>query len=74
LDSLENLHTNENVGNYALTKGVTVNVISITDGECCLENLGKVADISQGNVERINPLQLDNFKGILKKVTLATSV
>lgn len=85
LGSLENLETDEqkdevakwyeDVGNYALSKGVTVNVISITDGECRLENLGKVTDVSQGNVERINPLELkDNFRGILTKVTLATNV
>jgi len=65
----------EDIGDYALSKGVTVNVISITDGECRLENLGKVTDTSQGTVERIDPLELQaNFQGILKKELLATNV
>jgi len=52
-----------------------VNVVSITDSECKLENLGKICDITQGKVQRINPMQLtSNFKGILEKKVLATNV
>jgi len=65
----------EQMANWALEKGVVVNVISITDSECKLENLGKVCDITQGKVQRINPTQLTaNFKGILEKKVLATKV
>ncbi|ETO09581.1 hypothetical protein RFI_27796 [Reticulomyxa filosa] len=63
------------VAHWALEKGVVVNVISITDSQCKLENLGKLCDITQGAVERINPIQLaSNFKGILEKKVLATKV
>jgi len=52
-----------------------VHVISITDTECKLENLGKVCDTSQGKVEQINPKELTtNFKGILEKKVVATTV
>jgi len=65
----------EQIANWALENGVVVNVISITDSECKLENLGKVCDITQGKVQRINPLELTtNFKGILEKKVLATKV
>ncbi|ETO25294.1 hypothetical protein RFI_11843 [Reticulomyxa filosa] len=73
LDTVEQWY--EQVANWALEKGVVVNVISITDSQCKLENLGKVCDITQGKVQRINPLQLTtNFKGILQKKVLATNV
>jgi imidazolonepropionase-like amidohydrolase len=65
----------ESMGLMAMAKGVTVSVISITAAEASLENLGKVCDATGGEVDRVNPLKLqDNFAGILENAVLATQV
>eukprot|EP00457_Paulinella_chromatophora_P001328 gb/GEZN01001330.1/.p1 GENE.gb/GEZN01001330.1/~~gb/GEZN01001330.1/.p1 ORF type:complete len:829 (+),score=178.97 gb/GEZN01001330.1/:185-2671(+) len=56
----------------AARDGVTVSVVSITDQEASLENLGLVADATGGRVDRIDPLKLtDNFTGILENKVVA---
>jgi len=73
VDAAENFY--ENVGNTAAQAGVTVSFVSIADAECRLENLGRVADLTGGEVTRINPLELTtNFQGILEKPIIATNV
>jgi hypothetical protein len=63
------------VGNFAALKGVIISVISITDQEASLENLGMCCDLSGGQVDRIDPLKLtENFANILEKPVLATGV
>ena len=63
----------ENLGLHAMEKGVIVNVISITDDGCKLENLGKLTAACNGTVKRINPLKLtEKFSGILGNDLLAT--
>jgi hypothetical protein len=63
------------IGRRAAEAGVIVNVISITDAQCSLENLGTVADLTGGAVTRINPMELvNNFKGILSQNAVATNV
>eukprot|EP00475_Leptophrys_vorax_P037326 TRINITY_DN6417_c0_g1_i1.p1 TRINITY_DN6417_c0_g1~~TRINITY_DN6417_c0_g1_i1.p1 ORF type:complete len:723 (-),score=215.14 TRINITY_DN6417_c0_g1_i1:50-2218(-) len=65
----------KSVGTRAADAGVTISVISITDEHCSLENLGEVADLTGGSVERVNPLDLaKNLQGILSNEVLATSV
>jgi len=65
----------EGVANVAKLKGVTINVISIKGQECALEDLGKVADITGGQVERVDPVSImSDVKDMLKKPTLATQV
>jgi hypothetical protein len=73
VDAAENFY--ENVGNTAAQAGITVSFVSIADAECRLENLGRVADLTGGEVTRINPLELTtNFQGILEKPIIATNV
>lgn len=65
----------EQVGTTAAQAGVTVSFVSIADAECRLENLGRVADLTGGEVTRINALELTkNFQGILEKPVIATNV
>ena len=62
------------LGDYAMSKGVVVNIISITDDGCRLENLGKIVEITNGNLRRINPLNLaDKFSGIIENESVATN-
>lgn len=42
--------------------------------ECSLENVGKVADITGGEVEIVDPTQIaSNFASILQKPVIATN-
>ena len=43
----------EQVGQYAKTKGITVNIVSITGDECNLESLSKLAELTGGDVGEI---------------------
>eukprot|EP00486_Rosalina_sp_Unknown_P000113 CAMPEP_0201564840 /NCGR_PEP_ID=MMETSP0190_2-20130828/3443_1 /ASSEMBLY_ACC=CAM_ASM_000263 /TAXON_ID=37353 /ORGANISM="Rosalina sp." /LENGTH=931 /DNA_ID=CAMNT_0047981539 /DNA_START=123 /DNA_END=2918 /DNA_ORIENTATION=- len=62
------------LGDYAMSKGVVVNIISITDDGCKLENLGKIVEITNGNLKRINPLNLaEKFSGIIENQSVATN-
>jgi len=62
------------LGDYAMSKGVVVNIISITDDGCKLENLGKIVEITNGNLKRINPLNLaEKFSGIIENESIATN-
>jgi len=65
----------EMIGQYAKTKGVTVNIISIKGEECNIETLSKIADLTGGEVQRVDPKDLiDNFSNILNLPVLATNV
>jgi len=65
----------EGVANVAKLKGVTINVISIKGQECALEDLGRVADITGGQVERVDPATImKDVKDMLKKPTISTQV
>merc|ERR1712087_596839 len=64
----------EALGDYAMSKGVVVNIVSITDDECKLENLGKIVEVTNGNLKRINPLNLaEKFSGIIENESIATN-
>jgi hypothetical protein len=53
---------------------VTVSIISIEGGdECNIDTLSKIAEMTGGNVERVNPTKLtENFANILEKPLIAT--
>lgn len=46
----------EMLGEYAKGKGLTVNIISIAGEECNIDTLSKIADVTGGNVERVDPV------------------
>jgi len=63
------------IAEFAKLRGVVVSVISIEGAECKLENLGQVADVTGGNVSKVNPLNLtENFQAMLEKPIIATNV
>jgi len=65
----------EDLADYAKSRGVTVNVISMEGTDCKLALLGKVADKSNGIMNIVNPLKLgEQFKSILENRVIATSV
>ena len=65
----------ERIGEFAKQKGLTVNVVSIIGDECNLESLSKLAEITGGNVERVDPVSLTkNFANILAQPIIASNV
>jgi hypothetical protein len=48
----------EMVSQYAKNHGVTVNIVSIIGDECNLDSLCKLAEMTGGNVERVDPVTL----------------
>lgn len=65
----------ERVGEYAKGKGLTINIVSIIGDECNLDSLAKLAEITGGNVERVDPVSLTkNFASILSKPIIASNV
>jgi len=62
------------LGDYAVANGVIVNIISITDDGCRLENLGKIVEVTNGTMKRISPLNLaEKFSGIIENESIATN-
>lgn len=65
----------ERIGEYAKSKGLTLNIVSIIGDECNLESLSKLAEITGGNVERVDPVSLTkNFANILSQPVIASNV
>ncbi len=65
----------EAVGALAQQSGTSVRVLSIKGSECALEALGKVAELSGGEVDRVDPEKLsETFAAALSKKVLATNV
>ena len=65
----------EALGEFAKNKGITVNIISIEGEECNIDTLSKIAELTGGSVERVNPTQLtQNFSNILSLPVIATNV
>lgn len=61
------------IGQHAKEKNVSVSVISIEGEDCKMEFLGTTADISNGQVEIVDPLQLSTkVVSLLKNDILAT--
>merc|ERR1719361_2295577 len=62
------------LGDYAVANGVIVNIISITDDGCRLENLGKIVEVTNGTMKRISPLNLaEKFSGIIENESISTN-
>jgi len=61
------------VGLFAKRKGVIVSVISIKGSDTKLEKLGALADITKGQVDLVDPVNL-NFSGLLSSEVFATNV
>jgi hypothetical protein len=56
----------EIIGQYAKSKGVTVNIISIQGEECNIETVSKISELTGGEVQRVDPKNLiDNFSNML---------
>ena len=65
----------QQVGEFAKQKGLTINVISIIGDECNLDSLSSLADMTGGNVERVDPVELtSNFANILSQPIIASNV
>ena len=65
----------EQVGEYAKSKGITVNIVSITGDECNLDSLSKLAELTGGDVTRVAPVDLTkNFANILSLPIIASNV
>lgn len=65
----------ERIGQFAKSKGLTVNIVSIIGDECNLDSLSKLAELSGGNVERVDPISLTkNFANILSEPIIASNV
>jgi len=63
------------LGEYAKSKGIVVSVITIKGDGCKLESLGKICELTNGKVTRVNPENiLEDFANILKDEVLATKV
>ena len=46
------------IGEFAKQKGVMVSIVSIVGEECNIKTLSKIAEMTGGQVERVNPLEL----------------
>ena len=65
----------ERIGEFAKNKGLTINIVSIIGDECNLDSLAKLAEITGGNVERVDPVSLTkNFANILSQPIIASNV
>jgi len=67
--------TYEKIGRLAKEHGVNINVLSIRGEDCCLSQLGQIADISSGTVDIVDPLDLSKqVVQIMNKPILGTGV
>ena len=65
----------ERLGELAQEKGITVSIVSIDGEECNIDTLSKIAELTGGQVERVDPVQLtQNFANILSLPVIATNV
>lgn len=65
----------EAIGEYAKTKGVTINIISIKGDQSNIDSLSKLSELTGGEVELVDPKDLiGNFSNILSIQTIATNV
>ncbi len=63
------------VGELAKSKGVSISLISIVGDECRLEMLSPLADLTAGDILKVDPLNLAaDFANILSEAVIATNV
>lgn len=59
----------------AQASGVTINIVSIEGDEANIDSLSKLAELTGGNVERVNPTTLTSeFANMLSVPVIATNV
>ena len=65
----------EKVGQLAQQRGVSISVISLVSAECKLNFLASVAELTEGNILKVDPMRLsEDFASILAEKILATDV
>eukprot|EP00826_Nyctotherus_ovalis_P031174 TRINITY_DN2488_c0_g2_i3.p1 TRINITY_DN2488_c0_g2~~TRINITY_DN2488_c0_g2_i3.p1 ORF type:complete len:562 (+),score=186.15 TRINITY_DN2488_c0_g2_i3:80-1765(+) len=63
------------VGELARAKGVSISIVSIVSEECNLEMLSPLADLTGGDIIKVNPMNLSSdFASILSESIVATNV
>jgi len=63
-----------NIGNYAKHMGLVISLITIADTRCRLDLLSPTANLTNGDIVKVNPLLLDkNFGEILSEKLIATN-
>jgi len=65
----------DEIGLFAKQKGITINVVGIKGDKLNINNLGKLADITSGGVDLVDPIQItQNFASVLQSSLVATNV
>lgn len=65
----------ERVGEFAKQKGIVVSIVTIIGDECNLDSLTKLADLTGGNIDRVDPVSLTKtFANSLAAPVIATNV
>jgi hypothetical protein len=65
----------EKIGQFAKDAGVTVNVVTMDVAESNIDSLSKLAELTGGNVDRVNPNSMtQNFGSMLAEPSIATNV
>eukprot|EP01133_Synstelium_polycarpum_P003750 gene3750-4324_t len=78
--SVETLGSNaqaffDQIGDAAKRNGTAISVLSIKGADCKLELLGRLAELTGGDVNIVDPLKLkEDFKSVLSLPVLATNV
>ncbi len=63
------------VAGYAKTKGVTVSLITLVEEGCRLDLLSPIANLTEGNIVRVNPMNLGkDFDAVVSEKVIATNV
>ena len=71
--SAETLAFYEQIGNYAKERGIAIDVLSLVASECRLDMLSPIANLTGGNILRVDPSKLsDDFAALLSERVLAT--
>ena len=63
------------LGEWAKAKNITVNIVTIKGEGCKMEAIGKLAELTNGNVKVVNPEKLsDDFANVLKDEVVGLNV
>eukprot|EP01155_Anaeramoeba_flamelloides_P040691 Anaeramoba_flamelloidesc33926_g1_i2.p1 GENE.c33926_g1_i2~~c33926_g1_i2.p1 ORF type:complete len:516 (+),score=152.50 c33926_g1_i2:468-2015(+) len=76
--SSEQLSPNEfynELAEYCAEKGAVVDVVTLEDTDCSVDQIGKLSDRSSGTIDIVKPLELSTrFKNIMSNPVVATGV
>lgn len=63
------------LGELAKERGISISIISIVSAECNLEMISPLADLTEGDIIKVNPMNLSSdFASILSENIIATNV